>query len=172
MNIHNAYMDKLRKSKRIALGIVADAMEALDDIDIDYDDILDVGDLNAVPSTSKLKSKRSTEIVKYGKITFNTTAILHHYPQLNIVNESEKKLVKVATKKSDLNLPLEDNSENNNQIKGEVKDSTAEVRDSIAEVNKKDNFNNNATPETDKRTGLIKAEVLNESLKVTEEKLV
>lgn len=158
-------MDNLRKSKRIALGIVNDAKEALDDLDVDYDVKIDVGDLNAVPSTSRAKPKRPTEIIKYGKITFNTTAILHHYPQLNVANECENTPVQIATKKSDLNLPLETNSENNNQIKDKEIENTADVK-------KKDNFNNNAIPKIEEKTASNKAEVANKPLKFTEEKLV
>ncbi|KOB66279.1 Uncharacterized protein OBRU01_22039 [Operophtera brumata] len=133
-------MENIKKSKRVALGIIEDAKEI---INVDLDVTIDVE--GAVPSTSNEKAKRPKEIVKYDRITFNTTAVLHHYPQIT-ENENKK-----ASKKSDLNLPLV-NSENNNGIQVS---------------NKKDNVNNNkAKVNEDDKIGLI-----NESLKFAEEKL-
>lgn len=145
MNLYNTYMENIKKSKRVALGILDDAKDIIHDVDLDVK--IDVE--SAVPSTSKEKAKRPKEIVKYDRITFNTTAVLHHYPQI-----SEYKNKK-ASKKSDLNLPLA-NSENNNGVKD------------IQVSNKKDNVNNNKA----KINEDDKIEVINESLKFAEEKLV
>lgn len=137
-------MDNLKKSKRVALGIVDDARQVIGgehDVKIDIE--------GAAPSTSMDKAKRPKEIVKYDRITFNTTAVLHHYPQI-AENENKK-----ASKKSDLNLPLA-NSENNNGVID------------IQVSSRKDKVNNNKTRVSEDD----KIQVINESLKFAEEKLV
>lgn len=144
MNLYNTYMENLKKSKRVALGIIDDAREVIEG---DYDVKIDVE--GAAPSTSKNKAKKSKEAVKYDRITFNTTAMLHHYPQLG---EGENKK---ASKKSDLNLPLVHSENNNGVVAKEV-------------PSKKDKVNNNKL----KFNEDDKIEVVNESLKLTEEKLV
>lgn len=140
-------MENVKKSKRIALGLIEETKDIYSPeytptenykcVDIDE------------PSTSKMK--RQTEIVKYGKITFNTTAILHHYPQ--IANNERSKL---ATKQTDLNPP-ELKVNNNNELK--------------KDKDKKDNYNNNDTVEVDITTDNA-IEMTHQPVKFTEEKLV
>lgn len=166
-------MENIRKSKDVALDLLEDTKEIIDCVTLENEvrnkkkktpnsDIeVDLG-----PGPSSQKPKRSTEIVKYDKITFDTTAILHHYPQ----NSQKKKpanvklVVKVANKKSDLNLP-EANQDNNNDVKSENKEK---------EEGKRDNVNNNDS--VAKANCVVKAdntiEVLNKPVKFTEEKLV
>lgn len=147
-------MENVKRSKRIALGLIEETKDAYSTGNSPND--VERIDL-AVPSTSK--AKRPTEIVKYGKITFNTTAILHHYPQVSNNISSNEHSTKVATKKSDLNLP-EPKVDNNNES------TTEEVVDT-----KKDNYNNNETIKLDVITDNA-VEVLNQPVKFTEEKLV
>lgn len=92
------------------------------------------------PTTSD--GRRQQEIIKYKNITFNTTAILHHYPQM-----------KSPVKKSDHKLPIDVIRVQNNNSNNE-------------KVAKNDNFNNN----NKKIDELDRIEILNE--KFTEEKLV
>lgn len=149
-------MENIKKSKHIALGLLE---ETRDYSDVNTPDLEDSIDL-AVPSTSY--EKRATEIVKYGKITFNTTAILHHYPQV-ANNEIKLNCTKGAKKKTDLNLqePKVDTSNNN--------ESTPE-EEVVVDIIKKDNFNNNDTKVDITTDNAI--EVLNQPVKFTEEKLV
>lgn len=136
-------MENLKKSKRVALDIIEDAKEviAVETVKVVID--------GAVPGTSKETARRTKEVVKYDKITFNTTAVLHHYPQIS-ENETKK-----ALKKSDLNVPLPLAIENNNGIK-DIK------------VSRKDKVNNNKIKIIEED----KIEVMNEPLKFAEEKLV
>lgn len=144
-------MENFKKSKRIALGLIEETKDYTNSA-ANSPDVEQNIDL-AIPSTSY--AKRPTEIVKYGKITFNTTAILHHYPQ---VSNNELKLhTKVAKKKSDLNLE-----------EGKVDNNNATTPDEVVDT-KKDNFNNNDNlPDATDNT----AEVINQPVKFTEEKLV
>uniref|UniRef100_A0A1E1WLL8 Uncharacterized protein n=1 Tax=Pectinophora gossypiella TaxID=13191 RepID=A0A1E1WLL8_PECGO len=175
MNLYNNYMENLKKSRRVALGLLEDNKDLCED----EDDVIrnSPADINveAGPSTSQDKPKRPTEFVKYGKITFNTTAILHHYPQLNNKTNGERhQSVSVATKKSDLNL-VEVLQDNNNDETSENK----EVKVAVSED--KSNGNTNETP---KANGVVNAkvncvvksdntiEVLKNPVKFTEEKLV
>lgn len=136
----------MKKSRRIALDIIDDAKDIIEEINVRNVKLDIEGDV--VPSTSNEKPKRPTELVKYGKITFSTTAILHHYPQM--ANDYDS--LKVATKKSDLNLPEDDKSGNNNEI---------------TKLEDRDNYNNNDTS-----LAKDKIDVLNKPMKFTEEKLV
>lgn len=142
-------MENVKKSRQIALGLIEETKDVYSSVDTPRNISKDI-DI-AVPSTSK--AKRPTEIVKYGKITFNTTAILHHYPQMS----NKETSIKVATKKSDLNLP-EPKVDNNNKL--------AKKLDS-----KKDNCNNNENTKANLTTDNA-IEVLNQPVKFTEEKLV
>ncbi|KAH9636067.1 hypothetical protein HF086_016941 [Spodoptera exigua] len=146
-------MENIKKSKRIALGLIDETRDYTTANSPDIDRDIDL----AVPSTSH--AKRPHEIVKYGKITFNTTAILHHYPQVSN-NERNLHCSKEAKKKSDLNLD-EIKPDNNNA-------STAEE---VVVDKKKDNYNNNETVRVDITTDNA-IEVVNQSVKFTEEKLV
>lgn len=164
-------MENVRRSKQVALELLEDTKDIYDGISVESPtngtrSHVKV-DVEAGPSTSKDKPKRPTEFVKYGKITFNTTAILHHYPQMSKSNCTENckpNATTVATKKSDLNLPIESQTDNNNGVKEEDTKSS----------NKKDNFNNNET--VVKANCVVKAdntiEVLKKPVKFTEEKLV
>lgn len=156
MNLHNTYMENIKKSKHIALGLIEETRDysAANTPDNDIEKIIDL----AVPSTSY--AKRPTEIVKYGKITFNTTAILHHYPQVSN-NELKLHSTKGAKKKTDLNLQ-EPKVDNNNE-------STPE--EVVVDINKKDNYNNNDMAKVDVTTDNA-IEVVNQPVKFTEEKLV
>jgi hypothetical protein len=169
MNLYNTYMENLRKSKQVALDLLEDTKDIYDGISVESPTVAKPKnihinlDVEAGPSTSVDKPKRPTEFVKYGKITFNTTAILHHYPQLPQNKAcTENCKPSVATKKSDLNLPV-DQSENNN-----------DVVDKEPKEDRKDTFNNNETPI--KVASVVNAdktvEVLKKPVKFTEEKLV
>lgn len=155
MNLHNSYMENIKKSKRIALGLIEETRDytAANSPDIDVDRDIDL----AVPSTSH--AKRPQEIVKYGKITFNTTAILHHYPQVSN-NERNLHCSKEAKKKSDLNLE-EIKPDNNN----------ASTLEEVVVDKKRDNYNNNETVRVDITTDNA-LELVNQPVKFTEEKLV
>lgn len=165
-------MDNVRKSKKLALDLLEDTKdyegiceEKLDQVKM-KDSPIDV-DIDAGPSTSTDKPKRPTEFIKYGKITFNTTAILHHYPQ--ITNQTDFS-PQQATKKSDLNLPVRMRSDNNNDLKSENK----ETKITISEDKHKDTDNNNDS--APKLNGTVKSdntiEILKNPVKFTEEKLV
>lgn len=145
-------MENLKKSKRIALGILEDtkAFNYLPNKS-NHDNEIDIE-----PSTSNDKNKRPNEYVKYSKITFNTTAILHHYPQLS-QNRSEE-VKPQATKKSDLNLPIEQTQDNNNDV--------------VENNGKSDNYNNNSEKINFVSISDNTIEVLNQPVKFTEEKLV
>ncbi|CAF4956595.1 unnamed protein product [Pieris macdunnoughi] len=84
MNRYNAYMENLRRSKNLALDLIDDTKDIIEEDQTPIKNIrlrTPSDDLDlSLPSTSK---EKPTEYVKYGKITFNTTAILHHYPQMN-----------------------------------------------------------------------------------------
>lgn len=151
-------MENIKKSKHIALGLIEETKDysAANTPDNDIEKSIDL----AVPSTSY--AKRSTEIVKYGKITFNTTAILHHYPQV-ANNELKLHSSTGAKKKTDLNLP-EPKLDNNNHSTPE------EEEEEVVEIIKKDNYNNNETLKEITTDNAI--EVVNQPVKFTEEKLV
>lgn len=153
MNLHNSYMENFKKSKHIALGLIEETRDYSAANTPDIEKNIDL----AVPSTSY--EKRPTEIVKYGKITFNTTAILHHYPQ---VSNNELKLhnTKVVKKKTDLNVQ-EPKVDNNNEIT---------LEEVVVDV-KKDNYNNNDREIVEITTDNA-VEVLKQPVKFTEEKLV
>lgn len=165
-------MENVRRSKQVALDLLEDTKDIYDGISVESPNSAKNNhvnvDIEAGPSTSKDKPNRPTEFVKYGKITFNTTAILHHYPQMskNNCTENHKPNVAVATKKSDLNLPIKPQTDNNNDINCE--------KDKSTESDKKDNFNNNES--VVKANCVVKAdntvEVLKKPVKFTEEKLV
>lgn len=165
-------MENLRRSKKVALDLLEDTKDIYDGISVESptDPVRKSShsnvDIEAGPSTSKDKAKRPTEFVKYGKITFNTTAILHHYPQMS-KNCSESCKTSVATKKSDLNLPLKLQTDNNNDDHDKSKPVETDKKD-------KDNFNNNKT--VVKSNCVVKAdntvEILKKPVKFTEEKLV
>ena len=148
-------MENIKKSKHIALGLIEETRGYSAANTPDVENSIDL----AVPSTSY--AKRPTEIVKYGKITFNTTAILHHYPQV-ANNELKLNCTKGANKKTDLNLqePKVDTSNNNESTPEEV----------VVDTIKKDNFNNNDTKVDITTDNAI--EVVNQPVKFTEEKLV
>lgn len=169
-------MENVRRSKQVALDLLEDTKDAYEGISVEspignpgrVKNVTSDIDVEAGPSTSRDK-KRPTEIVKYGKITFNTTAILHHYPQISqnkCAENCSHQSVPVATKKSDLNLPVEGvKVNNNNDVKSENKQT---------ETAKKDNCNNYASPV--KVNCVINSdntlEVLKKPVKFTEEKLV
>lgn len=174
MNLYNSYMENIRKSKEVALELLEDTRDIIDGVTIENEvkhrtretpnsDI----EVDVDPGPSSQNTKRPTEFVKYGKITFDTTAILHHYPQSSQKKKpaNAKLVVKVATKKSDLNLPTEGTQDNNNDVKSENKEK---------DEGKKDNVNNNKS--VAKANCVVKAdntiEVLNKPVKFTEEKLV
>lgn len=143
-------MENVKKSKHIALSLLDDHKEFIEDTKLHnykcepHEDI----DLDQ-PSTSF--GQRQPEIIKYGKITFNTTAILHHYPQMEC-NHKPK-----VTQKTDLNLPIEGiRTDNNNAV--------------IDRGRKPDNENNNDT--VLKANGRNIVDVPKKPVKFTEEKLV
>lgn len=177
MNLYNSYVENIKKSKQVALGLLEDNKDIYDSITEESRGISRIrlrdspveSDFDlAGPSTSRDKPRRPTEFVKYGKITFDTKAILHHYPQSQ--NKSVDK-DKIATKKSDLNLPVEEiRLDNNNDVKSQNKETKVTVNEDRV------NSNNNEIPEQEKINCVVKSdntvEVLKNPIKFTEEKLV
>ncbi|KPJ03907.1 hypothetical protein RR46_01859 [Papilio xuthus] len=167
MNKYNAYMDNIKKSKRIALDLIEDTKDVIE-TDVSspkYNKVklkdTPVSDEFYAPSTSQEIQKKPKEYVKYGKITFNTTAILHHYPQMQNKDCIESCALRKtgATKKVDLNVKEDKQTNNNNGVKSIETVITVEDRDS-------DNNNDSAN---------ITVESKDESkapVKFTEEKLV
>ncbi|KPJ18006.1 hypothetical protein RR48_02777 [Papilio machaon] len=139
MNKYNAYMDNIKKSKRIALDLIEDTKDVIE-TDVSspiYNKVklkgTPVSDEFNVPSTSQEIQKKPKEYVKYGKITFNTTAILHHYPQMQNKDCTERCALRktAATKKVDLNLKDDKKADNNNGVKSiETVITVEEERDS------------------------------------------
>lgn len=184
MTLHNNYMENLRRSKGVVLDLLEDTKEIFEGIFVDDSPTNDttrrreketpnsVTDLNLEPSTSK-QDKKSTEFVKYGKITFDTTAILHHYPQnckenKPCNNHCASEPIKV-TKKSLNKIEDKNYIENNNDVKSNNK----EIKIDISET--KDNLTNN-NDSVIKLNSVVKADntvtVLQKPVKFTEEKLV
>lgn len=174
-------MENVRRSKNVALELLEDTKDMFEGIKVESpinnpnsgkfknSDV----DVEAGPSTSRDKSKKPTEFVKYGKITFNTTAILHHYPQIAknkgcTENCLPNQSVSVATKKSDLNLAVDEiRVDNNNDVKSENKQSK------ITGAATRDNYNNNETAKVDCVINSDNTvEILKKPVKFTEEKLV
>ncbi|XP_039750454.1 uncharacterized protein LOC120626778 [Pararge aegeria] len=171
MNRYNIYMENLKRSKKVALGLIDETKDIIEGITVESP-ITNIRlrspneevELSA-PSTSREENKRPAEYVKYGKITFNTTAILHHYPQMQNKNCADN-CKRTGTVKSDLNLSEREKADNNNEIQSEIKD-TKIVINKI-----KNNVNNN---ENTVKTNCVKSnplEVLRKPVKFTEEKLV
>lgn len=152
-------MENLKRSKRVALGLIDETKDIIEGTESPVTNIRlrspKEVELSA-PGTSK-PEKKPTEYVKYGKITFNTTAILHHYPQMQSKNCTDNCFERTV-KKSDLNLP-EKEKDNNNEIKSETK----------TKLKIKHNENNN---ETVKSNCVKSSDVLKKPVKFTEEKLV
>lgn len=108
---------------------------------------------------------KPTEYVKYGTITFDTTAILHHYPQNSSENKPQVHLERVAVKKTDLNLGLDEiQVENNNGIKPKSKECADNVTNNNRSVDA-DEAKNSAKDNSGKPIKLNK-------IKFVEEKLV
>ncbi|GBP03568.1 hypothetical protein EVAR_101881_1 [Eumeta japonica] len=131
-------------------------------------------DLDVSPCTSGGGQKKQTEFVKYGKITFDTTAILHHYPQKSPENSSRLEnncktsngKTKVDTEKSGLCVQIREvQSENNNDIKSENKETKVVLADNVK--------NNNEAASSGKcgATSVNTITVLSNPIKFTEEKL-
>lgn len=157
-------MENLKRSKKVALGLIEETKDIIQGVESPVTNIRlrspnDV-ELSA-PSTSKQDDKRKpTEYVKYGRITFNTTAILHHYPQMQ--NQSKNRTdncIERSVTKTDLNLPLKE-KDNNNEIKT--------VTETKYKSNAKHNENNNETV----KSNCAKSETLKKPVKFAEEKLV
>lgn len=164
-------MENLKRSKEVALGLLDETKDIIEGISEENpvtnirlrspnDDV----ELSA-PSTSRQENKRPAEYVKYGKITFNTTAILHHYPQMQNNVRSDNCVGREATKKSDLNKPDEVDNNNCNQIQSE----TNETKININKIKINDNNNDLIKSNCIKSEPL---EVLRNPVKFTEEKLV
>lgn len=178
MNLYNSYVENVKKSKQVALGLLEDNKDIYDSITEESRGISRIrlrdspSDFElAGPSTSRDKPKRPTEFVKYGKITFDTKAILHHYPQSQNKNVDKEK---VATKKSDLNLPVDEiRLDNNNDVKSENKETKVTVTENRVNSN---NNEINQLPEQAKANCVVKSDntvqVLKNPKKFTEEKLV
>lgn len=191
-------MENLRKSKRIALDLLENTRDVCEVSDNHFQvnresPVLDI-DSDAGPSTSADKPKRPTEFVKYGKITFNTTAILHHYPQIENKNSIDFQPKQVATKKSDLNLPVaETRMDNNNDVRSENKETKVTIAEDSDNGNTEDSAKATAvsncivTSDNAKVNCVVNAdnakvncvvnadntiEVLKKPVKFTEEKLV
>lgn len=170
-------MENLKRSKRVALGLIDETKDIIEGITVESP-IKDIrlrspnADVElSAPSTSR-QEKRPAEYVKYGKITFNTTAILHHYPQMQSKNCDDNYKVRqqqqTSTMKSDLNLSEQLKTDNNNEIKSEIKETKTVINKT------KHNFNNNENSDTTK-TNCVKLkplEVMQKPVKFTEEKLV
>lgn len=170
-------MENLKRSKRVALGLIDETKDIIEGITVESpiknirlrSPNADV-ELSA-PSTSR-QEKRPAEYVKYGKITFNTTAILHHYPQMQNKNCDDnykvRQLQQTSSVKSDLNLSEKVEADNNNEIKSKTEETKTVVNKN------KHNVNNNENSDTSK-TNCVKLkplEVMKKPVKFTEEKLV
>ncbi|XP_068624194.1 uncharacterized protein [Battus philenor] len=169
MDRYNAYMDNIRRSKKIALDLIEDTKDAIESgalspvsNTVKLKHTPSIEEYNT-PSTSQDKNKKQTEYIKYGKITFNTTAILHHYPQIQNKNTADTCAVRktVTTKKSDPAVTKE-RSDNNNDVKSE----NIEIKITVEDV--KDSRNNNSTANS--RVELN--EETKKPVKFAEEKLV
>lgn len=123
MNKYNAYMENIKKSKVIALDIIEETKDVIEtDVSPKYNKVklkeTPVSDEFNAPCTSKDVQRKPKEYVKYGKITFNTTAILHHYPQMQNKDCTDRNVLhKTATKKADLNVKEDKHTDNNNGVK-------------------------------------------------------
>ncbi|CAG4972372.1 unnamed protein product [Colias eurytheme] len=164
MNRYNKYMDNLRKSKKLALDLIEDTKDIILEEDeapiknIRLRSPSDDLELNK-PSTSR--TERPTEFVKYGKITFNTTAILHHYPQMNKTENHVH-----HTKK--LNCNSDKAKTDNNNISEPDK-----VETKITINNIECNANNNdSIIRVNSVSNVEPLDVLKKPVKFTEEKLV
>ncbi|CAH2098515.1 unnamed protein product [Euphydryas editha] len=164
-------MENLKRSKGVALGLLDENKDIIEGIaeeklvtNIRLRSPNDDVELSA-PSTSRHESKRPAEYVKYGKITFNTTAILHHYPQMQDNVRSNNCIGREMTKKSDLNKPDEAKADNNNQTQSDIN----ETKININKIKINDNNNDLIKSNCMKSKTL---EVLRKPVKFTEEKLV
>ncbi|XP_050356626.1 uncharacterized protein LOC126777597 [Nymphalis io] len=170
MNRYNIYMENLKRSKRVALGLLDETKDIIEGIS-DESPITNIRlrspnddvELSA-PSTSRHESKRPAEYVKYGKITFNTTAILHHYPQIQNNVRSDNCTARQAARKTDLNTTEELKADNNNETQSET-NKTKKLNKTKINDNNNDMIKSNCTKSKH-------LEVLRKPVKFTEEKLV
>lgn len=155
-------MENIRRSKQIALDLIEDTK-----------DVIESGALSPVASqvrtkgtpneeltsasTSREKSGKPSEYIKYGKITFNTTAILHHYPQIQNGRVANCALRKPPAKRPDLNA-------NDDAVRTEIEETKITVDQA------KDNDNNNDCTIND--TGDAAKDDSKQPVKFAEEKLV
>lgn len=142
--------ENVKKSKEAILNLIEDSKGIFDDIHYDRnqendtvrrirlkdytpDDEIDL----IYPSTSK----EGGEYIKYEKITFDTQAILHHYPQEPRKNKLKLKLETeniYQNKNIKSNKPTPDN---NNDIATEISDSNVIANDT--NTKKEENLTNN-----------------------------
>lgn len=151
-------MENLKKSKDVALELIEDTKDLFEGIFLDMSPVAYGGargkEKNESPNSDNTptdsKNVRRSEYVKYDKITVDTTALMHHYPQKrDNPSKSCENMVKVK-KKSDLNLSLDKiEVDNNNDERCET-----------------DNYMNN------NRNNEAKAALLINPTQFTEEKLV
>lgn len=183
MNLHNNYMENLRKSKEVVLELLDDTKEIFDGIFMDASPIDDItrrkkkeltpsssSDIYLQPYTSKQDMKQ-IEYVKYDKITFDTTAILHHYPQNCKKNKpllsktcdvrSEKSTTENVTQNKS-----KDHLENNNQNVKEMKTDLSQNMDLNLTNNNDSIVKVNCVVEDDNTVTVL------QNLKIIEEKLV
>ncbi|OWR47574.1 hypothetical protein KGM_209318 [Danaus plexippus plexippus] len=142
MNRYNVYMENLKRSRNVALGLLDDTKDIIEggsgespvtNIRLSSPN----GDVKALsaPSSSR-PDKRPAEYVKYGKITFNTTAILHHYPQ----RQSDHCSVHAAKNRADSKQTSDEvEPDNNNEVQSDSRRTEVDVKKT------KLNDNNNDT---------------------------
>lgn len=168
MTKYHNYMEDLKRRKGIIIDMLVDTRDMFDGIFIDEspcevvkmtDTACPNSDSDDSPPHGRVRSGvRQKEVINYGMITFDTTAVLHHYPQKNAKAENSNKSVQVY--KSGVNSSLDEiKVENNNDFKLENK----EIQENKAN---KENCNNN--DDVKEETKLLLAEPVT----FAEEKLV
>ncbi|CAG9568454.1 unnamed protein product [Danaus chrysippus] len=142
MNRYNVYMENLKRSRNVALGILDDTKDIIEG-GSGQSPVTNIrlrspnGDVKALSAPSSSRAdKRPAEYVKYGKITFNTTAILHHYPQRQTDYGSEH----AANNRTDRKHTADEvEPDNNNELRPDSRRTEVDVKET------KVNDNNNDT---------------------------
>ncbi|CAH2057906.1 unnamed protein product, partial [Iphiclides podalirius] len=151
-------MENIRRSKQIALDLIEDTKDAIEG-----------GALSPVASQVRSRAAQTdqlagssregvtkhAEYVKHGKITFNTTAILHHYPQYQNGRAGNCSTRKPRPASSDLNA--------------NDRGSPTKIEGTKVSVEVKDSDNNNGCDGT---SDAVSEEISKRPVKFAEEKLV
>lgn len=167
MNRYNVYMENLKRSRNVALGLLDDTKDIIEG-GSGESPVTNIrlrspnGDVKALsaPSSSR-PDKRPAEYVKYGKITFNTTAILHHYPQ----RQSDHCSVHAAKNRADSKQTSDEvEPDNNNEVQSDSRRTEVDV--------KKTKLNDNNNDTTKMKCAKLDTYLLKTPVKFAEEKLV